>query len=109
MEGKRGDSRASSPHVRRRLTEKGFFMNNRTRFSAALLSFLAVMTCYGVYSKCGVEAATQSERSDATNQHQAGDTNATSNSSDPESLYGPSFSYLAWDLFLQAMTPSSHG
>ena len=86
-------------------------MKNRMRLSAALLSIIAAAACFGVYSKNPVEAKTlpqEPEKSAADSQQQAANMSAQPASAEPESLYGPSFAYLAWNLFLQAMAPT-HG
>jgi hypothetical protein len=62
-------------------------MKSRFRLSAAWLSIVAVAACFGVYSKGRAEAATPQQ--------------------EPENLYGPSFAYLAWNLFLSAMAPAN--
>jgi hypothetical protein len=82
-------------------------MKNRLRLSAALFSLVAVAACFDVYCKDPVEAATQQEpeKSAATSRHPAVDINAQPESAEPESLYGFSFAYLAWNLFLQAIAP----
>jgi hypothetical protein len=85
-------------------------MKNRIRFSAALLSIAAVAGCFGIYSKDRVEAASrpqEPENSAAVSQQPAVSTGTQPTSGNPESLYGPSFAYLAWNLFLQAMTPAN--
>jgi hypothetical protein len=85
-------------------------MKNRIMLSAALLSIAAVVAYFGVYSKGRVEAATrpqEHERSAAAPQQTAGDISAEPASAEPESVYGPSFAYLAWNLFLQAMAPAN--
>jgi hypothetical protein len=51
-----------------------------------LLSIALVAACLGAYSRDASEAATPPQ--------------------EPESLYGPSFAYLAWNLFLSAMAPA---
>jgi hypothetical protein len=61
-------------------------MKSRFRLSAALLSIALVAACLGAYSSDASEAATPPQ--------------------EPESLYGPSFAYLAWNLFLSAMAPA---
>src|SRR5579884_3883455 len=60
-------------------------MRNCTRLAAGLLSFVAVVVCSGVYSRGRAEAATRPQ--------------------EPDVLYGPSFAFLAWDLFVKAMAP----
>ncbi len=86
-------------------------MKNRIRLSAALLSIVGVVAaCFGIYSKDRVEAATrlqEPEKFAAASQHPAVNTSAQPASAEPESLYGPSFAYLAWNLFLQAMAPAN--
>jgi hypothetical protein len=85
-------------------------MKNRTRLSAALLSIVAIAACFAIYSKDRVEAAPrpqESRRSTATSQQPAANISAEPGSADPESLYGPSFAFLAWNLFLQAVAPAN--
>jgi hypothetical protein len=85
-------------------------MKNRTRLSAALLLIVAVAGRFGVYSKDRVEAATrpqEPEKSAAASQQPAGKMSAEPASAEPESVYGPSFAFLAWNLFLQAMAPAN--
>jgi hypothetical protein len=82
-------------------------MKNRIRLSAALLFIVAVAACFGVYSRDRVEAATKPEESAAPSQQLTGNMSAPQASSMPENLYGPSFAYLAWDLFLKVMAPSN--
>ena len=84
-------------------------MKNRIRFSAALLSLVAVATCFGVYSKDRAEAATgpeEPQKSTAAYQQPAVNTSAQPASED--AFYGPSFASLAWGLFLQAMAPTTN-
>src|ERR1700729_616744 len=82
-------------------------MNNRVRVSAALLSVVTIAACFGIYSKDRVEAATrpqEPQKSSVPSQQPAA--NGTQpESADPESVYGPSFAFLAWNLFLRAMAP----
>ena len=85
-------------------------MKNRIRFSAALLSIVAVAVCFGVYSKDRVEAKTrpqEPQKSAADARRPAVDSSAEPASADPENLYGPSFAFLAWNLFLQTMAPAN--
>jgi len=63
-------------------------MKNRTRLSAALLSIVAVAAFFGAHFKNRAEAATGPQEVAAVNQ------------------YDPSFAWLAWQLFLQAMAPA---
>jgi hypothetical protein len=77
-------------------------MKNRTRLSAALLAISAVVACFAVYSKGRAEAASRPQDSEKS----AANINTQSASSEPESQYGPSFAYLAWSLFLQAVAPA---
>ena len=84
-------------------------MKNRTRLSAALLAIVAVAACFAAYSKDRAEAATRPqgpEKSAVSSQNPEVNTNVQQASGEPESQYGPSFAYLAWSLFLQAMTPA---
>ena len=88
----------------------GYYMKNRIRLSAALLSIVAVAACLGAYSKDRVEAATQSQesqRSAAASQQPAANVSVEPASADPENQYGPSFAFLAWNLFLQAVAPTN--
>ena len=85
-------------------------MKSRFRLSAALLVIVAVAACCGVYSKDRAEAATtpqEPEKSIAASQQPAANSSAQPASSEPENLYGPSFAYLAWNLFLKAMAPAN--
>jgi len=85
-------------------------MKNRIQLFAVLLSIVAAAGCFGVYSKDRVEAATRpgnAERSGEASQQPAVNISAQPASGEPENLYGPSFAFLAWDLFLQAMAPSN--
>ena len=85
-------------------------MKNCTRPFAALLSIVAIAACFGIYSKKPVEAALrpqETEKSAASSQKPAVSTSVQPASADPESQYGPSFAYLAWSLFLQAMAPAN--
>ena len=86
-------------------------MKNRTRFSAALLLILTVAACFAIYSKDRVEAATwppqEPGKSAAASQQSTTNTSAEPASAEPESQYGPSFAYLAWSLFLQAVAPAN--
>src|SRR5580700_7136933 len=85
-------------------------MKNRIRLSAALLSLVAVATCFGVYSKDHAEAATrpqEPQESTAAYQQPAVNMRAQPASGDP--FYGPSFDSLAWALFLEAMAPATNG
>ena len=83
-------------------------MKNRIRLSAALLSIVAIAACFGVYSKDRVEAATRpQEPGEICRGFQQPAVNAAPNQPrlSPRALYGPSFAFLAWNLFLQAMAP----
>lgn len=82
-------------------------MKNRARVSAALLSVIAVVACCCIYSKNLAEAATDPQKSDASYQQSKGNMNSQADSSLPDNQYGPSFAYIAWSLFLQAMEPSN--
>ena len=85
-------------------------MKNRIRLSVALLSIVAVAACFCAYSKDHAEAATrpqEPEKSAPTSQQSAVNIDAPQASAMPENLYGPSFAYLAWNLFLQTMTPAN--
>ena len=86
-------------------------MKNRIRLSAALLSIVAIAACFGTYSKERVEAAArpqEPEKSAAVSPQSAASMSQAA-SGEPESLYGPSFAFLAWNLFLQAMVPANSG
>jgi hypothetical protein len=85
-------------------------MKNCIRLSAALLSLVAVATCFGVYSKDRAEAATrpqESQKSTAAEQQPAAETSDQPASQD--AFYGPGFASLAWALFLEATAPASNG
>jgi hypothetical protein len=85
-------------------------MKNRIRLSTTLLSILAVAACCAVYSKKSVEAAIrpqEPEKSAPAPQQPAGNMSAEPASAEPESVYGPSFAYLAWNLFVRAMAPAN--
>ena len=85
-------------------------MNKCIRLSAALLSIVTLAAYLRVYPKDHVEAATRSrerEGSAATPQRAAVNMSAQPASDDAESRYGPSFAYLAWNLFIQAMAPAN--
>jgi len=87
----------------------GHYMKNRTGLSSTLLSIVAIAACFGMYSRERVEAATrpqESEKSAVAPRQLAGNMSAQA-SSEPENQYGPSFAYLAWGLFLQAMAPTN--
>ena len=84
-------------------------MKSCFRLSAALLSIVAVAGCFCVYSKEHTEAATrpqEPQKSAVDSQRSAINSGTEPASAEPESLYGPSFAYLAWDLFLKAMAPA---
>jgi hypothetical protein len=84
-------------------------MKNRTRLTAALLSIVAIVACFCFYSKDRAEAATRPQepaKSSAASQQPAANSTDPA-SAEPEALYGPSFAYLAWNLFLQAMAPTN--
>ena len=85
-------------------------MKGRFRFSAALLSIVAIAACFGVYSRESAEAATplqDAAKSAPAGQHSGVEGNAQAGSSVPDNAYGPSFAYIAWSLFLQAMAPAN--
>jgi len=85
-------------------------MKHRIRLSAALLSIVAVTACFSVYSKDRAEAATrpqESRKSAAPSPPPETNMSALPGSDQVDSLYGPSFAYLAWNLFLQVMTPTN--
>lgn len=83
-------------------------MRNCVRLPAALLSILLVAASFSVYSKARAEGATppQEPTKSATAQQSAVDMNARADSREPDNSYGPSFAYIAWTLFLQAMAPA---
>jgi hypothetical protein len=84
-------------------------MRNRTRLSAALFSLLAVATCFGVYSKDRAEAATQPQESQkSTSAYQQPAVNMSAPQASGDAFYGPSFDWLAWALFLEAMEPTTN-
>jgi hypothetical protein len=86
------------------------YMKNCIRLSAALLLIVAMAASFGIYSKKSVEAAPrpqEPEKSAAGSQQPAVDATAPQASAMPENLYGPSFAYLAWNLFLEAMAPAN--
>jgi hypothetical protein len=84
-------------------------MKNSIRLSAALLSVVAVGACFCAYSKDSAEAATrpqEPQKPAMASQQSAASTSDQPASVDPEALYGPSFAFLAWNLFLHAMEPA---
>jgi hypothetical protein len=85
-------------------------MKNSIRLSAALLSLAAVATCFGVYSKDRAEAATgPQELQKSTTAYQQPAVNMGAQPGSADAFYGPSFDWLAWALFLEAMTPAADG
>ncbi len=85
-------------------------MKNRIRLSATLLSIMALAVWFGSPSRNTAEAANRpqkSKKSAASSQQHAADTGALPGAD--ESLYGPSFSSLAWGLFMEAMAPAGDG
>jgi hypothetical protein len=85
-------------------------MKSRFRISAALLPIIAVAAWFGVYSKDRAEAATRPQepgKSVAASQQPAVNSSAQPASGESDNLYGPSFAYLAWNLFLKAMAPAN--
>jgi hypothetical protein len=85
-------------------------MKNSVRLSAALLSLVAVATCFGVYSKDRAEAATQPQESQkSTAAYQQPAVNMSAPPASEDAFYGPSFDWLAWALFLEAMAPATDG
>lgn len=85
-------------------------MKNCIRLCAALLSTTFVAACFGIYSKDHAEAATRPEgqqESAAASQQAQANMSAPPGSDESDSHYGPSFSYLAWDLFVQVMSPAN--
>lgn len=90
--------------------KRDIYMQNRTRLFAAVLSLVAIAACFAVYSKNPVEAAPRQQEPEkpiTASQQQAVNVSAQPASAEPESQYGPSFAYLAWSLFLQAMAPAN--
>jgi hypothetical protein len=85
-------------------------MENRMSLSAALLSLVAVATCFGVYSRDRAEAATQpQEPQKSTAAYQQPAVNMSPRPASEDAFYGPSFDSLAWALFLEAMAPATNG
>jgi hypothetical protein len=62
-------------------------MKNRSRLPAVLLSIAAIAGCLGIHSR--------------------GHAQATTNSAGAVNQYDPSYSWLAWQLFLQVMAPTN--
>jgi hypothetical protein len=87
-------------------------MKNRIKLCAALLSIVAVAACFCIQSKDRAEAATRPQetgKTAAASQQPAVNTSDQTTSAGPEALYGPSFAYLAWHLFVHAMEPTANG
>jgi hypothetical protein len=85
-------------------------MNHRIRLSAALLSLVAVATCFGVYSRDHAEAASQPQESrKSATAYQQPAANISAQSMSQDAFYGPSFDWLAWALFLEAVAPAGNG
>jgi hypothetical protein len=85
-------------------------MKNRIGLPAALLSLVAVATCFGVYSRNRAEAATRpQEPQKSTAAHQQPAVNVSAPPASEDAFYGPSFDSLAWALFLEAMAPTANG
>jgi len=84
-------------------------MKNRIRSSAALLLIAALAACFGIYSRDRVEAATRPQQPEksSTPYQQPAVNGAQPDSAEPESVYGPSFAFLAWNLFVRAMAPAN--
>jgi hypothetical protein len=85
-------------------------MTNLIRLSATLLLIVFVAACFGAYSIDRAEAAPlpqKPEKSAAASQKPAVDSSAQPDSGEDDPMYGPSFAYLAWDLFVKAMTPTN--
>lgn len=74
--------------------------HSNNRFLAVLLCIVAMTACFSLYTRNRAEAATRPQ--------QAADAGNQQVSAEPEATYGPSFAYLAWSLFLQAMAPADH-
>lgn len=85
-------------------------MKNRMRLFAALLSLLAVATCFAVYSKERAEAASRPQESQgSTAAYQQPAVNMRVQPASQDAFYGPNFDWLAWALFLEAMAPGTNG
>src|SRR3954463_14723424 len=84
-------------------------MKNLIRLSATLLSIMAIAAWVGSSSRNSAEAASRPHKSKTTSatQQQKVDTGSLPGADD--SLYGPSFSSLAWGLFMEAMAPTPDG
>lgn len=85
-------------------------MKNCIRLCAALVSIAVVAACFGIWSRDGAEAAVrQGEQQPSAPGPQQAQANMTAmpGSDDGDSHYGPSFSYLAWDLFMEVMSPTN--
>jgi hypothetical protein len=84
-------------------------MRNCIRLCAALLLIAAVAACFGIYSRDRAEAATRPEQQESApaSQRAAANMTAMPGSDESDSHYGPSFSYLAWNLFMQIMAPTN--
>jgi len=84
-------------------------MKHCVKVPAALLSIVAVAACLGVYSgDCSqnlVQAATRQQEPEKSFP-QSTESSAQLSSAEPESVYGESFAFLAWNLFLQVMAPA---
>jgi len=87
-------------------------MKNCIRLCAGLLSIAVVAACFGIWSRDGAEAAVrqdEQQQSAPAPQQAAANMSAMQGqgSDESDSNYGPSFSYLAWDLFVQVMSPAN--
>lgn len=85
-------------------------MKHRISVSAALLSLVAAAAVFGVYSRDRAEAATGPQEalpSLATPAQAAGNPAAQSTSGEGVNQYDPSYSWLAWQLFLKVMAPTN--
>jgi len=81
-------------------------MKNRIKLSAALLSIVAVAVCFIFFLKEVAQAAGPPQKKSAAAPKQRTVEMGSLPGSD-ETNYGPSFSSLAWGLFLEAMTPNN--
>ena len=85
-------------------------MQHRIRLSAALLSLVAVAAVFGVYSRDPAEAATGPQepvKYSASPGQTPAARDAQSTSAEGVNQYDPSYSWLAWQLFLKVMAPSN--
>lgn len=83
-------------------------MKNCLRLCAALLSIAVIAACLGLCTRDHAEAATRAEQlQESAAAGQQANMSAMPGSDESESHYGPSFSYLAWNLFVQVMAPTN--